>query len=1168
MKKPLNQWRSDKPLLKFDLKMKLTTLLLITTLLGLHANNSYAQKTKVTLNVENSTVRSIIDNIESKTEFRFIYKTKQIDLERKVSLRVDKEYIETVLNRLFRDTSTIYKVRGTHIILRRNQEKKISTTEIFKNGPIDQMQDFIATGVITDSDGVPLPGANIIEKGTTNGVTADFDGGFSISVKDENAVLVVSYIGFSNKEVPINGQTNISVMLEENAAGLDEVVVVGYGTQKKRDVLGSIATVKSDVLEDSSGASNFTSLLQGQAAGVSVQTSTGRLGSGVDVKIRGLSSISAGTSPLWIVDGVPIIAGAGSSAEYTSEQSPFSLINQADIESIEILKDAAATSIYGSRGSNGVIIITTKTGRKGKTSINLDYSTGVSDLPFQRVDFVNTEEWFEIRDKAKKSYGLGDYSMTDYYAGSVYLTEQLTLEQAKSIDTNWFQEAMQNGSFQSINLSASGGSEKADYFISSNYRKDKGVMLNDDLERYGFRTNVNLTSSDNFKVGAKLNFSLSNSNRGKNFGTSSSGNKDARSGGFAFLNTSAQTFNPVYSLANPKEYFNPYVGNPVALSDRDNMVQDVEMYRTLASLYGEYALPFLPQLSVRSELSLDFVQVNRNTWLSDEIRWDGSWADDFANTIRTFNYNLFLKYDKTFGDHNIIAIGGAEAQRSKSWSRRMQGEDLVGNYKQLGSPSQMTSMYSGLGGESYLLAYFGRANYKFKDKYLAGISVRRDGSSVFTPDYRWGTFMAFSAGWIMSDENFMKGFGANNFLKLRGSFGQTGNAGIPSGLDAFKYTPGNAYGSADIFATNGTLVSSIGVSNLTWETTNNFDVGLDYGLLNNRINGSLAYYNKYVKDLLLATQLPQSSGISTIYGNIGDLVNSGIEFNVSSINISKPDFKWQTTFNIASNHNEVKKLVPRIDADGAGMVSYVNITKTGYAVREYYLADFAGVDPESGISMLYALDKDYYDETNETRRLKDENGEDVKIINSNSNANANKFHLKGKNSIPAYYGGLTNSFSYKGFDLNLLITFSGGNYIFDSFYRDMATDYSGTRRMLKDVYDDYWKSPGDDAKFQQVNWNSNIKLEDGTTIGLGDPRTNTDQFLFKGDYVKFKSATLGYTVPKSTKVGSLFEGLRLYTTVENLHTITKYPGWDPEGSATSWDLPQLFSSTFGVSIKF
>lgn len=1158
MKKKLMNGVGMSNFLKVFKIMRISVFLILMFALQTWANSSYSQQTQVTLDRKNVKILDVLSELESSTNYYFLFNKDLVDIERIVSISAKQKKVKEVLTELFQGTNVNFVISDRQIVL---------TTE--KEGQFQNQQKTIS-GKVTDFSGTPLPGVTVVVKGTTQGTITDFDGNYTISNVTGDAILIFSFVGMKTQEILVLEKTAIDIIMEESAIGIEEVVAIGYGTMKKRDIIGSIASVKSDVIESASGVSNFTSLLQGQAAGASVQSSSGRLGSSVSVKVRGLSSISAGTDPLWIIDGVPIITSANTGAEYTSEQSPMSLINQADIESIEILKDAAATSIYGSRGSNGVILITTKTGQKGKMSVNLDYSTGISDLPFQKVEFADTKQWFEMRDKAKQSYGLGNYTMADFYGGSGYVTEQLTRQQAEATNTDWFKEAMQKGSFHNVNFSVVGGTEKANYFISSNYRKDKGVMLNDDLERYGLRANVDLSPSEYFKVGAKLNFSLSNSNRGKNFYDASSGNNSGRAGGFSYLNVNAVTFNPVYSLANPNEYFNPYMGNLVALSDRDNIVQDVEMYRALASLYGEYAFPFLKELSLRSELSVDFVQANRNTWLSDAIRWDGSWAEDAANTIRTFNYNLFLKYDKTIGAHSFNAVGGAEAQRSSAWNRKMQGQDLIGSYKQLGTPNDMITMSSGLTGESYLLAYFGRANYKFKDKYLAGISLRRDGSSVFTPDYRWGTFIAFSAGWIISDENFMGEFGNKNFLKLRGSFGQTGNANIPSGLDVSKYGTGYAYGSQDIIATNGTMISTIGVSNLTWETTNNFDIGLDYGFLNNRVNGSLAYYNKYVKDLLLATELPYSSGISSIYGNIGDLVNSGVELNVSSTNIESRNFKWQTTFNVSFNHNEVKKLVPSVDASGAGMVSGAYITKVGYPVRDYYLSDFAGVDPQTGISMLYALDKDHYKETGETQRLKDENGDDVKIVNSNANANANKFHLKDKNQIPVYYGGITNKFIYKAFDLGFLITFSGGNYIFDEFMRNMATDYSSTRRLLKDVNDNYWKTPGDQAKYQRINWQGNVVLDDGTTIGLGDPRTNTNQFLFKGDYVKLKSVTLGYTLPWSSSVRKVFKDLRVYAMFENLYTLTKYPGWDPEGQGVvgQWELPQLFSATIGLSVKF
>ena len=1136
-----------------------TALFLITISISQAlALSSFSQGTRLNLSMQNETILKVLERIEDQSGYYFMFDATVVDLNQKTSINCKDKTIHEILDQIFSGKEIEYTVVDRQIALTSTNVRNMS------------QQARSITGKVTDSTGAPLPGVTVVVKGTTTGTISDPDGSYSISNVPANGVLVFSFVGMRAQEIQLSGKSTINVVMAEDAIGIEEVVAVGYGTQKKRDVIGSISSVKSDVIESSSGVSNFTSLLQGQAAGASVQASSGRLGASVDVKIRGLSSISADTSPLWIVDGVPIITGASTGASYTSEQSPMSLINQADVESIEILKDAAATSIYGSRGSNGVIIVTTKSGSKGKMSVNLDYSTGISDLPFQQVEFIKTKQWFQMKDEMKEAYGLSKYSMTDFYDGDVYITEPLTREQAEANEIDWFKEAMRQGSFQSYNFSVVGGGEKTRFFMSANYRKDQGVMLNDDLERYGLRINLDTEPSEYFKAGAKFNFSLSNSSRGKNNSSADNGNKNGNAGGFSFLNQETAPFNPVYSFSNPNEYFNPYLGNPIATSDPDYMIQDVEMYRGLASLYGEYTLPFWKDLAVKTELSVDFIQANRNTWLSEAIRWDGSLAQDAARTSRTFNYNAFLKYDKVLGNHSFDAVGGIEAQRSVGWLRQMEGEDLVGSYKQLGTPSQFNRMYSGLEGEEYLFAYFGRANYKFKSKYLAGVSVRRDASAVFTPEYRWGVFVALSAGWILSEESFMSGFGENNFLKIRGSFGQTGNANIPSGLDASKYSSGKFYGGQDIIATNGTVISSIGVSNLTWETTNNSDIGLDYGFMNNKINGSLAYYNKYVEDLLLATKLPYSSGIGSIYGNIGDLVNSGVEFNISSVNVESKNFKWQTTFNVSYNHNEVKKLVPRVDEAGTGMVTAPFITKVGYPVRDYYLADFAGVDTQTGLSMIYALDGEYYDKTGETRRLKDANGEEVLLIASNSNANANKFHMKNKNQIPVWYGGLTNRFSYKGFDFSFLVTFSGGNYIYDTFMRDMATALSYSNQILADVYENYWKKPGDVAKYQRLNWKGNLILEDGTTVGLGDSRYDTDQFLFKGDYAKLKSITFGYTVPRSSNVGRLFQNFRMYATFENLYTLTKYPGWDPEGqgSVSQWDLPQLFSATLGVSVKF
>jgi TonB-linked SusC/RagA family outer membrane protein len=732
-------------------------------------------------------------------------------------------------------------------------------------------------------------------------------------------------------------------------------------------------------------------------------------------------------------------------------------------------------------------------------------------------------------------------------------------------------ETTRIGGYQNINLSASGGTKNSQYYISGNYRKDKSVINNEYLERYGFRANLDIKPTNSLSVGTKINLSMSQGNRGKNNIWSSSGNSEGYSGGFSYVSYHTVPFEPVYSLVNPNLYFNPLSGNPVATSDPSNLKENLDMYRALTSLYAEYTIPKIEGLSFRTELSMDFVQANRNYWVSQEIRYNGSMAEDNAATQKTINYNFFFKYNRTFGDHVVDFVGGSESQRGTTWKRSTKGQNLIGTFQQLGTPAQLVSMYSGLSGEIYLRSYFARANYKFKDKYLAGISVRRDGSSVFTSDYRWGNFVALSAGWILSSESFMGSFGQKNFLKLRGSFGQTGNANIPSKLNVTNYSSNLAYGSADIYGLNGTMVSSIGVTNLKWESTNNLDFGLDFGFLNHRIDGSIAYYNKYVRDLLLASDLPPSSGISSIWGNIGDLVNSGVEFSFNSSNINKRDFKWTTQFNIAYNHNEVKKLTPQVDELGKGMVSGQFISKVGSGVRDYYIADFAGVDPQTGLSKIYALDKDYYAETGETRRLKDTSGNDVLLLSNSTNVTSNYFHLKGKNRTPKYYGGITNKFIYKAFDLSVFISFSGGNYILDNFLRDFSfPGQNHAAQILADFDNNYWKKPGDKVKYQRLDWNGNIKMEDGSVTGIGDARTYTTQFLYKGDFVKLKSINLGYTLPISAGKKSLCQALRIYANVENLYTLTKYPGWDPEGQGLveQWDLPQLFSASIGVTIKF
>ncbi len=1133
---------------KILLTMKLTSVLLIVTIMQVSATG-FAQK--ITIKQKNVSLEQLFKVITKQTGYNVLWVGIEAGNFKKIDLDFNKAPLNDVLKKSFENQSLTYEIENKTIIVRKSKKILIEPDQAV-NMVID------ISGRIVDADGKPLPGASVKVKGTTKAATADNGGNFQLKGVDESALLEVSFIGYVTVEVKASKDLG-NIALKQTDAKLNDVVVVGYGTQNKRDLIGSVATVKAETFKTVGNSTNVLSLLQGQAAGVSVQSTSGKLGAGVNVLVRGVSSISAGTSPLYIIDGVPVIGD-------------MSLVNQTDIESVQVLKDAAATSIYGSRGSNGVVLITTKSGVDGKILVSADYSTGISDLPLKKVKTVNTNQLFEMLDLSKTSNGMGKFDMeTDYYSLGANITEKLTRDQALATNTDWKKEMMKNGSFHSANLSVVGGDKNVKYFVSGNYRTDEGVMKNDKLERYGLRANIDLKPTSHFDAGVRIN--LNASKRNQSGGSFNPLAPDQSNAPFSSIYTTPML--PVYSLANPTFYLNPKAGNPAALNDRANNLTDYDIYRVLVGTYAEYRIPFVDGLSARTEISMDFQQANSNHWESANIRPDGyTAASDLAVTSKTSNYNFFLTYNKQFGDHNLNLVGGMEGQRTTGWYRSMDGRDLVGSYQELGTPNQKTNMSSSLSNENYRLGYFGRANYKFKDKYLLGFSLRRDGSTVFTPNYRWGTFKAFSAGWIISDEAFMGDFGRKNFLKIRGSFGQTGNSNIPSKLNANGYTNALAYGSSDITATNGTQLNTLGVDNLTWETTNSADFGVDFGFFNNRINGSIAYYNKYVKNLLLSVSLPPSAGVNsgTLWNNIGDLVNRGIELSLTSVNIKSDNFKWQTTFNVAFNHNEVKKLTPQIDSKGTGMVASGYITKVGTGIRDYYLADYAGIDSKTGLPKIYALDKTYYGQTGETRRLKDANGNDVLLDANVNNASSNYFHMNNKNEIPKYYGGLFNQFNYKSFDLSFLVSFSGGNYIYDQYYRNLiGQGLVANASLPTDYYDNYWKNPGDDAKYARLLLRGNIyKDANGISQNFGDSRSLTSQFLYKGDFVKLKSVTLGYTLPLKSKIQQSIQSIRLYASFENLYTKSKYPGWDPEGQGyvISWDIPQLFSASFGASVKF
>lgn len=1046
------------------------------------------------------------------------------------------------------------------------------------------------SGVVTSADdGATLPGVAVQVKGTTTGTITDYEGKYSLSAP-EGSTLVFSFVGMETQEVPVGTSNTIDVVMQTASEDIEEVLVIGYGTKKKRDYIGSIASVSSDELT-AAPSSSFTSALQGKAAGVHIQSTSGVPGSQVNIKVRGLSSLTLNTSPLWIIDGMPVYSGGGLEATVGStSQDPMSMINMNDIESIEVLKDAAATSIYGSRGSNGVIIVTTKSGKKGTGGLNVDYSTGITNLSRtpEQVGFTNTTEWFSLVDQARENSDLAPFDPFDiirFFRDDPLAT--LSREEAMLINTDWFDEILQTGSYQDINVSASKAFDKGSYFLSASYNDTKSNLKNNYFKRFSARVNVDFEPVENLNIGARFGLSYTQNTRvQQQVGGATGNNSGGANAGFGNANRVALPWFPIYNDYHPTGYWNPMSGaNLIASVDNDNHLDQVDQYRGIGTIFLEYKLPFIEGLSIRSEGSFDMIQNNSVYWVSEYLREEGSYARDRAVTRQSLNYNVYGKYNRTFNEnHSVSATFGIEGQSQHQYRRDMEAQRLNGSYQQIGTPDDYMSMYAGLGGEEYLLGMIGRADYKFKDRYIIGTSLRRDASSKFAEEFRWQTFASFSAGWIITEEAFMSGLPFLNFLKLRGSFGQTGNKDIPSSrfVTTYSNNAGDRYGEQNLIS-GGSHITNLGTPNLTWETTNSYDVGIDFGFLDNRVSGSFAYYQQDISDLLLYSSLPPSAGVGGLWSNVGDMRNSGFEFSINSVNIHKPKnkFKWTTDLNFTTNQNKALSLTPRYDSQGIGINSGRTKTVTGGLLWTFYTCEWAGVDPERGVDMIYEIDYDLWERTGETVKT-------GRIIPATTtNLARNRIIHEDKTSVPKFYGGITNTITYKGFDFMFLVTFSGGDYFYDYEEQRTTSVQYGQVVLREDLIGNTWTQPGDDAHYPQLVWDSRYDYgwdheipNPEWTGDPDDPRATGywtesgvynneggvyDKYLYKGDYIRLKTIQLGYTFPETVAKRIKMKNLRLYIKAENVLTITAYEGWDPETGGGV--MPPLRVISFGANVK-
>ncbi len=932
------------------------------------------------------------------------------------------------------------------------------------------------TGKVTDSkDGSAMPGVSVIVKGANSGTVTNSDGTYTLAVPEKASTLVFSYVGFDDKEVAISGTTLNVTLTSAESKSMDEVVVVGYGTRIKKDVTSSISRITSKDFNNLPLPS-FEQALQGRAAGVYINSGSGKLGQALNIRVRGISSISADQQPFVVVDGVPIVSQAlGSNTE---PDNPLATINPDDIESIEVLKDAASSAIYGSRASNGVLLVTTKSGKMGKTKVNAGAYTGWS-RPTRKRKFLNAAQYKELFSVAAENVG--------YVGEEEFAAETGTDDWNSNNDVNWADQAFQKGYVRQFNASLTGGDARTRFLISTSYNDQKGIVLANRLNRGTVRFNIDHTINSIFKIGTNISL-----NRTNNYSVPSDN---------SFSNPlQLNAIPPLHALRDADGLYNSatlYYNNLIEREGNNETLNKTA--RTIGNAYVE--VTFNPYLRFRSQVGLDWNNLQESQFLGRRTL-DGApdgYSFDNQVTASVFTSTSTLNFTKTFADkHWLEALGGIEYQRGESSGASVTGLAFPSDRFTKIASAAIISAGSSTETQFRFLSYFARANYKLNDKYLLGVSFRIDGSSRFGEDNKYGSFPAVSAGWILSEENFLKNSNTISFLKLRSSYGVTGNAEIGN------FSSRSLYAAAAYASVSGLVTSQIGTPDLKWENTKQFDIGLDFGFLKNRITGEFDVFSKKTNDLLLNVPVPATNGYSSITKNIGDMTNKGLEVVLNGT-ILTGAFRWTTSINVSTYKNEVTRLVAPVSPTSRTLGRLA----VGAPFGQFYGHKYMGVDPANGDALFLTADGKTTNDYND--------GVDTVIGNPN----------------PDYYGGWNNHFSFKGFDLDIQCQFVQGGDLYNiaGFFQSVNGDYFDNQTVDQM---NYWKNPGDITSIPQP------RLYDGNGAG------KSSRWVQDGSYFRVKSVNFGYNLPRSVLKSIKIESARIYVSGNNLLTFTKYKGYDPE----------------------
>jgi len=1026
-----------------------------------------------------------------------------------------------------------------------------------------QTQTISVTGNVKDQSGMTIIGATIVEKRSiVNGTITDIDGNYQIKVS-KDAVLIASFIGYKNQEVPVNGKSVINFVFEKETVGLNEVIAIGYGTQKKGDLTNAVAVMSAEKLNERP-VTKVDQALIGQMAGVRVQQTSGLPGKGLSIQIRGTGSITANNEPLYVIDGFPMEASSQSSSGSYSSGNPLSSLNPNDIESIQVLKDAAAASIYGSRGSNGVVIITTKQGKSGKPQISFNTYTGWSETA-KKLDVLNSEEWID-RAKEHMNYawvnaGLGSSSDTNEerrqilgLATGQYNTKYMwddRWDQAghPGLDyVDWQDLFFRKGQVQSYQLSAKGGTDVVKYYVSADYLDQEGVAIGVNYKRYSARANIEV------KPNEKLRFGL-------NIAPSFTDYRDPGVEGKDALTHIVVSMAPVVESSTGAEGTN--VGDnakyawgtsrvsPIAAAK--NIENKNQTFRAITTTYLEYEL--LKGLKFKTNLNFDIHDNEYYRYTPSYVtRNRTASATKSGYTRKNFVTENTINYNTSFGKHNIDLLGGQSFSSFNLSTYKISGTDFASDEVVTISTTNTTSG-STSEVKATLYSYFGRAQYSYSNKYFLQASIRRDGSSKFGDDTKYGYFPSASLGWKISEENFMDNLDVISNLKLRTSWGLAGNNGIGD----YKHIALLANSNYSYGGNNGSLVNGLTPDNypnpdLSWETSETIDVGIDIGVLSNRITASFDYYTKRNTDLLLSIDVPSASGFTSALTNIGEVLNKGWEFEVNSRN-TIGEFKWQTQFNLSHNSNKVKKLGADNSPIYGGSYDIThNILEVGKPLYTLYLVQQDGLltsaDVANGVAMYgsqEAGDPKYVDQNDDGTIDSDD-----RTYSGHPN--------------PDFVWGITNNFSYKGFDLSVLIQGQWGGVIYSTFGRGVyRTGMGGTENTLG-------------LSRNRIRWEENQVLTEADAAGKErkSPSSfgrikNTD-WLYKNDYWRIRNITLGYDLGQLIK-SNIISGARVYVTAENWFGADKYDGgFNPEAVNNNGDdygaFPLSKSMVIGFNFKF